>query len=585
MIDADSFMKNSPFQVTHQNDAAYNLNNTTPDLLKFQLQDEYRNKISDLKNNFQDLPNLNLLNSNFLQGSFNNHLQTSVTEIPSLSSTPTSSDSNESTSTPQPNHHPNYLNLKILIENSVFDTSKINKDSILSLSNLNNLKKLISDKKELQNYLNSRILISNQFTDNIISNQNQIDLDSSLLIKILKSNQALQSQLLSINQEVDYLTNRLNNHNLACLVLGYVEDVHLSTTGASNQIQAISSDTPMSSELNSDVQYSNNLFENLFSHIAAIAAQRNITLPSPPSSSSTSSSISELKINWAQNCIDTILSNGKNFPGIDLEPETPTREQSHDRGNSVSNSIQDASFLSASPYKSYNCSNDKVMQEYKTALTDLRFSHHYLMKEYEISKDNSSKLIQEYRKKISTLEKELKSHQSNPDISGSILSTNDSFSSATTNWNNDYDNINSKDKEISRLRKELNLLKIDKLGHPRNNSQIFSSSPRHNNLSPSSSHGNISSPPPMQSSLLLDNDTLEPPSHDDEMSELQSLSSAMSTTRPTSAQGSSMSNGILRKEFKKIVGDIQDQYELELSEEKLKRRQLQEQLAKLQNGA
>ena len=42
-----------------------------------------------------------------------------------------------------------------------------------------------------------------------------------------------------------------------------------------------------------------------------------------------------------------------------------------------------------------------------------------------------------------------------------------------------------------------------------------------------------------------------------------------------------MSNGILRKEFKKIVGEIQDQYEVELNEERIRRRKLEQELNKL----
>lgn len=49
MIDTEAFVRNSPFKLTH-NDSSdrYNLNNTTPDLLKFQLQEQYRSTMSEL---------------------------------------------------------------------------------------------------------------------------------------------------------------------------------------------------------------------------------------------------------------------------------------------------------------------------------------------------------------------------------------------------------------------------------------------------------------------------------------------------------------------------------------------------------
>lgn len=50
--------------------------------------------------------------------------------------------------------------------------------------------------------------------------------------------------------------------------------------------------------------------------------------------------------------------------------------------------------------------------------------------------------------------------------------------------------------------------------------------------------------------------------------------------RPSSF-GNSTSTAILRKEFKKIISDIQDQYELELSEERIRRRKLSEEVKKL----
>lgn len=580
MIDAESFMKNSPFQVTHGDEASYNLSNTTPELLKFQLQEQYRNKLRDLKGNHVDLPNLSLLNSQFLEGSFNNHLQSVVDDkdqIPSLSSTPMSESQDDESLVLKPN----YLNLKVLIENSVFETSKINKDSILSLDKIKTLKELIADKNDLKQYLVSRITLSQQFTTNMVltpEKSSDIDLDSSLLLKILKLNHSLSNQLLLLNEELDYLQNKLNNHNLACLALGYIEDVKLTSN---HLIKSKSNPGLSTNNLDNDIDSIPAIFEKLFSHIVQIAVQRNINLPSPPSTSNTNLlTLLQVKMDWAQDCIDTILSSKES-----IQPQTPNEDSD--------TSINDASFLSASPYRSVKSSKEKLMAEYKTALNDLRFSHHFLLKEYEHSKENSIKLIQEYRKKNTYLEKELSKYQKLNSKSESpilndettlvhptnkqVIMSSPLLSEGSESGFQNYDSITLKDKEIAKLRKELNLLKIEKLGTKSNSS--------HHNLSPSMLTSNDSPESfrlmlnNLESDLLSINDnsnSLDRPGNFDDENDM-SIS-----TRPTSMSApSSTSNGILRKEFKKIVSDIQDQYELELEEERFKRRQLQDQLANL----
>ena len=125
MVGPPHFSSLSPFNVN--DDSSYNVDNTTPELLKFQLQELYRSKLKDLASN---LPSLNILHSHVLQGAFNGHLQSTIElgqvqlrdSVPSLSSTP-GSDSDIETRLPvsEVEESPNYLNLKILIENSVFE--------------------------------------------------------------------------------------------------------------------------------------------------------------------------------------------------------------------------------------------------------------------------------------------------------------------------------------------------------------------------------------------------------------------------------------------------------------------------------
>lgn len=564
MIDSEALMKSSPFQVIHggDSDLNYNLKNTTPELLKFQLQEQYRNKLSDLHENHHDLPNLNLLYTQFLQGSFNNHLQTNIdqehitleAEVPSLSSTPIT-DHEEEGYINIGDNKANYINLRVLIENSVFDTSKINKDAILTLPRLKKLKQEIEDKKEFKQYLLSRYGISQQFFTEMLNTDKQesLNLDAPLLLKFLKLNNYLQQQLLQVSEYLDNLILQLNNHNLTCLVLGYIEDIKLTSLSVTGPPLSTSSPftspkrMPKSSStlIEQPLKLVSKTFDSLFSHIASIAVQRNIQLPQP--SANTDPETIQSRIQWAQDCIDTILSTQQpvllrtlvNEKSMDLSADETSSRNDFSQDHSF---LNESSITSASPQKSQN--NGNLLAEYKTALNDLRFSHQYLSKEYEHSRESSLKVIQEYRKKNSILEKEL----------NKLKKTNLSNQSSTAY--DSSDNIDAKDREISKLRKELNLLKIDKLGIKNSATKL---------ASPNSSNSALSALSPITSnfpSSYTDVDGIE--------------TESVIPSRPTSTNSSSTSNGILRTEFKKIVEDIHDQYELQLTEEKYKRRQLQD---------
>lgn len=571
MIDTETFIMNSPFKVSHNDsNSNYNLTNTTPELLKFQLQEQFRNKMIELKNSSP----VNTNEMDLLEDSFNSHLQSNLDSgnirisesLPSLSSTPSyDEDGFELDSFILNNSDkPNYLNLKVLIENSMLDTSKINKDSILSLSSLKALKSNIDDKKVTHEYLLSKITISQQFVSDIVlklSNNDEDDvLDSSLLVKILKLNNMLQDQLLEVNSELNSLNEKLNNHNLACLVLGYVEDVKLSSANSkdtpSNSLpvpspfassKRIMSSSPKKKASESAIKS----FETLFSHIASIAAKRNISLPSPPSPSKTNDI--ESRTMWAQRCIDAILVTDSS------KPHTPLYEKSL---NSTQTPSRTESVLNDSSLSSPGYTNDKMMSEYKTALNDLRFSHQYLTKEYEYSRESSMKVIQDYRKRISHLEREVRGRGIPASNSTSSLSTID-----------DSETVAHKDKEISKLRREINLLKVEKIGLK--NGTV---SPRLLDSSQSGFHNLRESVSPITGEVLtFPNDNL---AEDDDANLI-----ASGSTRPTSmgysSTSSGTSNGILRKEFKKIVIDIQDQYELEIGQERIRRRKLQAELDKL----
>lgn len=562
MVGPPHFSSLSPFNVN--DDSSYNVDNTTPELLKFQLQELYRSKLKDLASN---LPSLNILHSHVLQGAFNGHLQSTIElgqvqlrdSVPSLSSTP-GSDSDIETRLPvsEVEESPNYLNLKILIENSVFDTSKVNKDAILSLSSLKDLKQSLQEQRELKHFLSSKYNVSQQFLRTMITNSesSDIELEPGLLLRLIKLTSELSQQLIDISERVDSINSILTNHNLACLVLGYVEDVKLSslngTTASMN-----SSGSPAVSTNKDRPPYKNpellenvsRSFDSLFSHVASVAAQRGISLPPPPSPSSNNLDHIESRTNWTKTCIDAILQSAtsrdqaESSAGDTMYANDTTLRNSND-GNLPNQYVSP----SVSPSKS-TTGDAMSLTEYKTALNDLRFAHQYLAKEYEFSKENSGKVIQDNRRKIDMLENEVRK-----------------LRMGAGDQTEDLDTTKAKDAEIARLKKEVSFLKIDRLGL-----KTGSSPKRGNNLSPISSFNTLGSSENLNTSV-------SGADAEDNTNSLQ-LNSAF-VARPSSF-GNSTSTAILRKEFKKIISDIQDQYELELSEERIRRRKLSEEVKKL----
>ncbi|RLV88544.1 hypothetical protein JA9_004184 [Meyerozyma sp. JA9] len=563
MVGPPQFSSLSPFNV---NDASsYNVDNTTPELLKFQLQESYRSKLKDLAS---DLPSLNILHSHVLQGAFNGHLQSSIESgqvqlresVPSLSSTPGSDSDTEARSpVSEVEESPNYLNLKILIENSVFDTSKVNKDAILSLSSLKALKQSLQEQKELKHFLSSKYNVSQQFLRTMITNSDSsdIELEPGILLRLIKSTSELSQQLVDTSERVDSMNSILNNHNLACLVLGYVEDVKLSslngTTASMN-----STGSPAGPANKERTPYKNpellenasRSFDSLFSHVASVAAQRGISLPPPPSPSSDNLDHIESRTNWTKTCIDAILQSPTSTP----QPEGSAGDTTYANDTTLRNSNDGNlpnQYVSpgGSPSKS---ATGYVMSsaEYRTALNDLRFAHQYLAKEYELSKENSGKVIQDNRRKIDMLENELRK-----------------LRTGARDLTEDLDTTKAKDAEIARLKKEVSFLKIDRLG-----SNTASSPKRGTNLSPVSSFNTLGSSESAASIGAAETD---------DNANSSQLNSAF-VARPSSF-GNSTSTAILRKEFKKIISDIQDQYELELSEERIRRRKLSEEVKKLKS--
>lgn len=484
MIDSNSLLRNSPFKLEDD----YNLSNTTPELLKFQLQEEHKIKLKQMSG-----PSYN---DSFIDSdSFNIHLQNkldegeiSIEEIPSLISSSSSDDENYMDELGKPN----YLNLKILIENTAFDHGKLGKNSIISLQSLKRLKSLIRENKELKEYYLSKLTVSQQF----IFNLNDNEIEPEILLKIIKSTTSLNQKIMTLNDEIDNLTLQLTNHNLSCLLLGYIEDIKLK--GEINAQQDVGTDS----------QNLRLIFDKFIGHIASIAVQRNISLPAPISQQvdkidNFDENSLENKFQWVQQCIDSLVRESPiNLSTASLDAEELDHSPMTTLPTVDNSSLNDTSMMSLSSIKGDSGDHVRSLNDYKTALNDLRFSHQYLLKEFEYSRESSMKAIQDHRKKNFLLEKELNSLKQEMNVTNP----------RTHNLTGDDDD--AKNREIAKLRKQLNDLKVDKLGELEKGG---------------------------------DNKT-------------------------------SMSNSILRKEFKKIISDMQDQYEIELSHERILRKELQDKL-------
>lgn len=528
MIDPEVLARSLPFLLSnHDSNFSYSLDNTTPDLVKLQLQEQYRSKLQELKQ--FDHNDLHLLNTQFVDLLFNNYLQSQLDlgdvslRVPSLTLLSLEDDENFDLEefVDKTLGKPNYMNLKVLIENSIFDTSKITKDAILSLAALRQLKNHLQEKREMQLYLLNKMTVLHQFIATIVDQE--LD-DPQLLLRILKLYLELQNQLREATREVELAQQKLNNHNLACLVLGYVEDVRLSSGASQSKDEFLHRSQLVPSRNHPESRTAIlQLFDSLFSHIVHVAAQRNVSLPPPPSPVAESL---ELKVKWTQECIDAILATDSNT-------------------NTNTNTTRE--IATASPQKQ---TSTKTVEELNTALNDLRFSHQYLLKEYELSQDSTKKLVQDYRRKIAFLEAELASSQDVADIS----------------YHDNFDSIEQKEKEISRLSKEINMMKIDRVGL----SSLSLNLPSGLQTLPFLSTANIAISPVRAQTL--------PDTTEEDQDEHSSF--VLGILVAPRVQGST-STGILRKEFKKIVTDIQEQYEVKLGEERIRRRKLQEELEKL----
>ncbi|CAK9440286.1 uncharacterized protein LODBEIA_P43860 [Lodderomyces beijingensis] len=555
----------------------FNISNTTNGLLKFHLQEEHRSTMNKLQNQNRATSNEY---THVYQDSLNALLQTRLdrgslfmSSLPSLTSAFTDPDPEDEEEIDDDDEEegggeqnsldrflsreskdPNFLNLKILIENSLLDASRLEENSIMSLGHLELVKKSILEKSELQHYLYTKLNLAHEFVKSVLlPSDSTPSSDSSRAMSMIIS---LQEQLGQTTAELEDLQQKLNDHNLSCLLLGYIDDVrrHQKANELNELNESASPTSPERLQLQSQLQQQQSLtsapldsnsqanakvFDALFGHVASVAAQRGATLPIPDRALTTT----DVQIGWLQSCIDAVLAS---------EASTSDAPSASAELSAVADDCE-IKLTEAETFRSES--------EYKTALADLRFSYEYLAKEYEMSRISTSKLIQTYRRKIESLESQNK------------LGYRANQSSSTVDL---LSPSHDKDQEISRLRRELNLLKVNKTGSSTPPDTGGASTLVSSSTNQAEHSTNIS--PVTRAGLGAPFSSLNVSPSDE-----QDGSWSSSPTKAVSSRG--VSNDILRKEFKKIVNELQDQYEMDLTEERLKRKKLEEELARLKESS
>lgn len=570
MIDSSSFAKHSPYKATHApSESTYKLHNTTVDLLKFQLHQQRRSVINDAEAS-RAISGPMFPLSNSLISPHTAHISAclengriSISQPPphtiNLSDEPSLSidsfiETKSSSLSP--------LNVLILIERAMLAAGKVPKNAILPLVLLRQLESDIAQKIDEYSRLTQEISRSQEFIHSISSGEYREfqNLGSSVFLKIISLVLQQQSRLLKIHQDLTTLTTKLNNHNLACLAMGNFVDVKVSELASTScglrptlSISLVSLPTsPVSSDimprplaLPSPSQVTSSI-DTIFSHIAQIAVQRGVSLPSPPSTGPGALIDGDLPLRtaWLIQCIDTVLDSSRNQATHSKSLASPAREP---RTNFDASSSE---------------LDDMSIQEYKTALNDLRFTHQYLVKEYEHLREVSALTLQESRKRSARLERQvsqLRSPMTGGSGAGLYTLQNTSVSSLVSPSKVDFDSLKAKEQEIARLRREIDARKVETLGE----------------APPSPNWGVLH----LQSSSTSQNLPISP-HKDQEMAEPQNPSPINGFNGlPKSLNKTSA--GILRKEFKKIVNDIHERYEVELGEERSRRRSLETEIGRL----
>ncbi|CCH42457.1 Synaptonemal complex protein 1 [Wickerhamomyces ciferrii] len=400
-----------------------------------------------------------------------------------------------------------HLKIKLLAEHALAQLDS--KEKLLSLGEIHILQQNIEQTILLRDEISKQLQENFKTLQKFTSNASHIEKDIDTINRIIYSNNDLNQQFDQISTDILNATKTLYNQYSLAFSFCYFEDLNI--------------DIPSPSQPQNDKQT-----DELLSHIASVAVQRNVILPAPASTNSNDSNIE-----WAKSCLNSLLDqNYSNVNDKEIKSNSPNDEQE--------------------------------LTSLRTALKDLQFAHQYLTRQYEDERNLNSTVMNTHKNKKAAIERQLAENLITLEKANqrSILVEHEKNVLERT--------LDDKMKDIYDLQKQVALLKIDNLGyiHTNNDSNSRIPSPEKSQISPVSPDENLS---------------MSHEGHKDKNKYLsnpktpllqQSLNGSYRNASPSSPKFNN-SISVLRNEFKKLVNEIHDSYKSEIEKEKIERKRLE----------
>lgn len=365
-------------------------------------------------------------------------------------------------------------------------------------------------------------------------NHINFDLEKQLISSSLKKYLASVDNLKRLNQEIAHHKKVLFGHFFTCLILGYINNISVNlklqrniqsdslspiSTPKSVSFDALKSPSDKSfKKIQLEKSVFNKSMDELVGLIASIAAQKDISLPAPVGDISN-------KTQWIKNCINEILNNNK----LKQDKESTLRENVYFRSkqNDSPNSSETSISTDFSPKKnllnklsspthesrSSSANSPKEVNDLKTRIKDLKFANEYLTKQFKSEWESYNKIITEQNLVKLNLEKKLQNTIQNLEKTNNLVIQNETVNQELEKKLDE--NFNT----ITQLQKSLTDLQIE---------SIATESPRRSEVD-------------------------EP----------------MNDVNPR------VSVGMMRKEFKRLIDDINNQHFEELTHEINERKRLE----------
>lgn len=423
--------------------------------------------------------------------------------------------------------------LKIEMENISQINTQLEKQLIKSslMKYLQSHKELEQLKKEIS--INKKKLFLHFFTCLIIGYINNIEVNLKLQ-KNLATESILSPTSSVISSKFDYLKSpTFASPIFSASAGGPLSSSASSITGAAFGVNSSKTTYQM---IENKTAIFNKSLDEIVNCVASIAVQRGIKLPEPNSNNmlvgnnysvNNNSEILE-KTSWIKNCINTILTKQVlNDSIVDEINGIPNNR----KNLYLEDNLSEASLTSPIIGRNENNNSSSVLKdreiiELKTKIKDLKFANQYLTKQFTNERESFHKIISEQQQVKNELEKKLNNSILNLEKTNLLLIQNE-----TTNQGLQK-KLNENFQSITSLKKQLAELRINNLDSIDSNNA-------------------------------------------------NSMNGDMDGSKGTSNTNDHDSGvGMMRKEFKKIIDDLNKQHFQELSEERTERQRL-EKLLKL----